>query len=205
MEANLRKISLMLYAANLSGVKLPVKAAFKQVGQYHDRNEVCKELRCRKKLAGIVGEWQKTGAVTARGVSPERGGSRSPSPVIPDAKMVERLETRRPFKVVIPVPVHTESVPGNGDLAASLAMAEARIHDLVNERRRLNYAAKKVVNEVDALEKAGAATRKIIVTHHQRMRVSCSCTPPHRPRCQRCAPSPMYGASRAVPSLALGC
>jgi hypothetical protein len=39
----------------------------------------------------------------------------------------------------------------------------------------------------------------------QRLRVSCSCTPPHRPRCQRCAPSPMYGASRAVPSLALGC
>jgi hypothetical protein len=167
MEANLRKISLMLYASKFLKQKMPATEAFHAVGQYFDDNERQKEMRLRKKLADIVGEWLETGAVTARGISPERGGSRSPSPVIPDAKMAERLEQPScqrkgavPVKVVIPV--HTESVPGNGDLAASLAMAEARIHDLVNERRRLNYAAKKVVNEVDALEKAGAATRKII-------------------------------------------
>jgi hypothetical protein len=143
MEANLRKISVMLYAANLSGVKLSAKGAFKQVGQYHDRNEERKERRCRKKLADIVAEWEQTGAVTARGVSPERGGSRSPSPVIPDAKMAERLETRRPFKVVIPVLVHTESVPGNGDLAASLGkrleVDGCTVFRAKSANHRLNY------------------------------------------------------------------
>jgi hypothetical protein len=148
------------------GVKLSIKAAFKQVGHYHDRNEQQKESRLRKKLADIVGEWEQTGAVTARGVSPE-GGSRSPSPVIPDAKMAEQLEqpsSQRkgavPVKVVIPV--HTKSVSGDAHLAASLAKAEARVHALTNQRQQWYRSARKAIKQCEALESAGTQTRTII-------------------------------------------
>eukprot|EP01047_Picozoa_sp_COSAG01_P101018 COSAG01_NODE_30798_length_608_cov_1.201961_1_plen_119_part_10 len=83
-EANLRKISLLLYASKVLQVKLRTKAAFKQVGQYHDANEERKEARLRKKLAGIVGAGRPS-RFTCPALGQEVFGTRGTIPFPPQA------------------------------------------------------------------------------------------------------------------------